>query len=480
MTRPGRAYYRYRDREQVLQIALEPNTPRLLHASISVFYGAIHTVAKISDLPARVADTQAFLDDLCRVCLSDNPGECGDGCAKIVWPECAPNSRFTLMQNRPNSSSWRTDTTRRRTTFSTSWSVFLPLPEAQSGSQTDRRINAASQASKGGSNLDPMLDWARSGLTFIREGIPEDPTAAAAGPASRGARASPDVDALLSAPDVPEAEREALLAEARRMADWTVLKKARSEVFLRVDLLRADDATEDDSWLDRTELWQSFLSQWSAAEQARFAAAANEQAHELRRTGPGGDLEWAWWAGRETAGAAGKAGVIKAHQESAADSVRESGGGGGGDSSSRKGSPAPSVRSPSLLRRKSSREAAGGAGSGGGGGRRRSGESIRRFSLDASSRRSSEFGANAGGGVGGGGSGSGTGSRRPSLELRTSSSTTAAAAAVGAAGTDAAGEDLAGRMAVPPIEVEATRSVLGRYLEQVKGYLGAARKHQVR
>lgn len=74
MTRPGRAYYRYRDREQVLQIALEPNTPRLLHASISVFYGAIHTVAKISDLPARVADTQAFLDDLCRVCLSDNPG----------------------------------------------------------------------------------------------------------------------------------------------------------------------------------------------------------------------------------------------------------------------------------------------------------------------------------------------------------------------------------------------------------------------
>ncbi|BGP58145.1 hypothetical protein JCM8202v2_005806 [Rhodotorula sphaerocarpa] len=423
------AYYRYRDREQVLQIALEPNTPRLLHASISVFYGAIHTVAKISDLPARVADTQAFLDDLCRVCLSDNPEP----------------SEFIKLANRH---------------YEKAYYFLYEL------------------ASKGGSNLDPMLDWARSGLTFIREGIPEDPTAAAAGPASRGARASPDVDALLSAPDVPEAEREALLAEARRMADWTVLKKARSEVFLRVDLLRADDVTEDDSWLDRTELWQSFLSQWSAAEQARFAAAANEQAHELRRTGPGGDLEWAWWAGRETAGAAGKAGVVKAHQESAADSVRESGG--GGDSSSRKGSPAPSVRSPSLLRRKSSREAAGGAGSGGGGGRRRSGESIRRFSLDASSRRSSEFGANAGGGGGGGGSGSGTGSRRPSLELRTSSSTTAAAAAVGAAGTDAAGEDLAGRMAVPPIEVEATRSVLGRYLEQVKGYLGAARKHQVR
>lgn len=75
-----RAYYRYRDREQVLQIALEPNTPRLLHATIAVFYGAIHTVAKISNLPDRVADTQAFLDDLCRICLSDNTGEFRLGC----------------------------------------------------------------------------------------------------------------------------------------------------------------------------------------------------------------------------------------------------------------------------------------------------------------------------------------------------------------------------------------------------------------
>ncbi|GAA5825350.1 hypothetical protein JCM5353_005630 [Sporobolomyces roseus] len=65
------AYYRLRDREQVLAIALEPNTPRLLHASIAVFYITIYKVANASKLSERVGDIQAFLDDLIKVCLSD-------------------------------------------------------------------------------------------------------------------------------------------------------------------------------------------------------------------------------------------------------------------------------------------------------------------------------------------------------------------------------------------------------------------------
>lgn len=271
-------------------------------------------------------------------------------------------------------------------------------------------------ASKGGSKLDPILGWAHSGLAFIREGIPCDP----AHPESK--RAGVDIDGLLARPDTTH-----LVDEARRMADWTVLKKARSDVYLRLDLLRADTSADDDDgdWLDRTDLWQSFLAQFPPDEQERFATAANEQAHELRRTGPGGDLEWAWWAARETAGAAGKAGVVKAHQESAADAVRKS-----------------SVDYERAQQQQHHHHPAPSA-------RRKSGESLRRFSLETGgSRRSSRD------------------LKRPSLDFmkRTSSQP----------------NDLAGKLAVPPPEVEATRSVLGQYLDQVKGYLGAAKKHQVR
>ncbi|GAA5989987.1 hypothetical protein JCM10908_002410 [Rhodotorula pacifica] len=410
------AYYRYRDREQVLQIALEPNTPRLLHASIAVFYGAIHAVAKISNLPDRVADMQAFLDDLCRICLSDN----------------TEPAEFIKLANRHYEKAY----------------YFLH-----------------ELASKGGSHLDPILDWARSGLGFIREGIPTDSTA------GKGSRAGPDIDGLLASPHLSEKERADLLAEARKMAEWTVLKKARSDVYLRLDLLRADErisqnaADHDDhdgDWLDRTVLWQSFLEQFPPSEQERFAAAAATQAQEGRRTGPGGDLEWAWWAARETAGAAGK-GIVKAHQESAADAVRKgsmdfqrtpSGAGGGGTSSPRAGS---RKRSSDLGTRKKSfdRHNSNSNGNSGAEASRRKSQESRRFSLDTTRRHSGET------------------SRRPSLDLRNNSSSS------GQGQQGAAAEEVG--LAVPPPEVEKTReSLLGRYMEGVKGYLTNARQKQVR
>ncbi|GAA5877826.1 hypothetical protein JCM3774_000188 [Rhodotorula dairenensis] len=404
------AYYRYRDREQVLQIALEPNTPRLLHASIAVFYGAIHTVAKISNLPDRVADTQAFLDDLCRICLSDN----------------TEPAEFIKLAKRHYEK------------------VYYFLHEL---------------ASKGGSHLDPMLDWARSGLGFIREGIPSS-----ADPNSP--RAGLDLDELLSSPNLSEEDKASLLAEARKMATWTVLKKARSEVYLRLDLLRAEDdsshgdvfaAEEDED--TRSVLWQSFLAEFSPSEQDRFAAAAAEQATEGRRTGPGGDLEWAWWAARETAGAAGK-GIVKAHQESAADAVRK----GSMDLQQRRHRPPTSPR-PSF--------------GGGSGGRKRSGEFGRKKSFDhggvpprkshESRRRSFDHG-------GGSRRSSGETSRRPSLDaLRFSSSSLRLGRHDEANGSSTPG------LAVPPPEVEQTRqSLLGRYVEGVRGYLTAAKQRQVR
>lgn len=121
----------------MLQIALEPNTPRLLHATIAVFYGAIHTVAKISNLPDRVADTQAFLDDLCRVCLSDNIGELRLGC-------CLGDGVLTCFrvfgQNRPSSSSSQTGTTKRCTISSTSWCVPAVAASNENKSSTDHTL----------------------------------------------------------------------------------------------------------------------------------------------------------------------------------------------------------------------------------------------------------------------------------------------------------------------------------------------------
>lgn len=69
------SYCRKRDREQVLNIVMEPNTPRLLHASIAVFYGTIYKVANASNLAARLGDLQAFLDDLIHVAYSDKKSE---------------------------------------------------------------------------------------------------------------------------------------------------------------------------------------------------------------------------------------------------------------------------------------------------------------------------------------------------------------------------------------------------------------------
>lgn len=340
------------------------------------------------------------------------------------------------------------------------------------------------QASKGGAHLDPILDWARSGLGFIRDGIP----------ASNGTRAGLDLDDLFSSSKMSDKEKADLLAEARQMAEWTVLKKARSEVYLRLDLLRADldeyaptrgkrydDDEEDEDWLDRSSLWQSFLSEFSPSEQAQFAAAADEQHDEGRRTGPGGDLEWAWWAAQETAGAAGKKGVVRAHQESAADAVRRSstdvhvhrpmssprtsiGGGGGGSSMRKKSSDFGGGGGGGSTRRKSSfdrhRDPTG---------RKSSLESHRRppprSSFDSRSRRPS---------------GETPSSRRPSLDFfRHQQHPSSSSSSALQLQTDERWDG--GGLAVPPPEVETTRqSLLGRYVESVRGYLTTARQQQVR
>ncbi|GAA6024859.1 hypothetical protein JCM11491_005677 [Sporobolomyces phaffii] len=283
------AYYRLRDREQVLAIALEPNTPRLLHASIAVFYDTIYKVANASKLTERVGDIQAFLDDLIRVCLSDKKEP----------------SDFIKLADRHHEK------------------LYYFVHEL---------------GANGGTLLDPLLEWCKSGLEFIHTGIP--PSSEASSPYKR---VGVDVEALLhslpssSASSSPRttasgaakdaaATRERVVAEARHFATWTRHKKVYHDLCLRIDLLEAElvegDARArsdfDAMRLDKDRMWQELLAQDRDAVEdqlSKRAAAPDGTLGELRgdetkaRTDAGGDLEWAWWSAEELAGAAGTAKV---------------------------------------------------------------------------------------------------------------------------------------------------------------------------
>ncbi|GAA5820207.1 hypothetical protein JCM3770_006060, partial [Rhodotorula araucariae] len=266
------AYYRFRDREQVLAIALEPNTPRLLHASIAVFYSTIHAVANASRLSDRVGDLQAFLDDL----------------VEIAGRAAEPAEFIRLAQRHHQA-------------------LYYFVHEL---------------AANGGDLLDPILAWAADGLAFLREGPPETHSSATA--AGAGATADVNIDALLAGADAET--RAGVLREARAFARWTALRKVQHDIELRVDLLLATRSAagasnhDDRAQLSKPALWARYLA-WlplSPALRDSFADAATRQRAEAHRAGPGGDLEWAvWWAARETAGAAGREGIVVAQREAA-------------------------------------------------------------------------------------------------------------------------------------------------------------------
>ncbi|GJN93987.1 hypothetical protein Rhopal_007050-T1 [Rhodotorula paludigena] len=298
------AYYRFRDREQVLAIALEANTPRLLHASIAVFYSTVHAVANASKLSDRVGDLQAFLDDLVKTCESGK----------------TEPSDFIALAGRHDQSLY----------------YFV------------HELAAA------GDLLDPLLDWARSGLRFLRTGVP---SSASSRPSTK--RAGVEVDALLASlpsrgPESPAGaskesqpptaaapssapSQESVLREARAFARWTALKKTQHDLDLRVDLLLAASSSPP-TWvlqLSKRTLWHDYLETLPPPLVRACEAAAKQQHEQAKRTGPGGDLEWAcWWAERETHGAAGRDGVVVAHRESAKEAVAK---GNGASDDGRKG-----------------------------------------------------------------------------------------------------------------------------------------------
>ncbi|GAA5866451.1 hypothetical protein JCM8547_000629 [Rhodosporidiobolus lusitaniae] len=363
------AYYRHRDRLQVLEIALEPGTPKLLHASIAVFYDTIRDVANASKLADRVGDIQAFLNDLVAAVESGKSAQ----------------SDFINLVDRHHQS------------------LYFFLHEL----------------AKAPGLLDPVINYAKSGLDLLDSGIPSS------APATEK-RAGTNVEALLAR--LSSGEQKEILRETWAFASWTAFEKVRKDVQLRCDLLRAasssstsaSTATSTSSTsscssllLDPNSLWQDFLAQSSPADVKIFHATAKAQQENPSRTGPGGDLDFAWWAARELAGAAGK-GVVKAHMESAKETV-----GVGGDEPVQEKGRKEKVRR-GLTTRSSSSSATHAAG----------------FSVVDLSEAKGYEGAE-----------------------------------------DATNED---ELAVPSPLVERTRNLLAGYLEQVKSALSAARQNGVK
>ncbi|KAM0785987.1 hypothetical protein ACM66B_006805 [Microbotryomycetes sp. NB124-2] len=222
------ALCRKRDREQVVAVVMEANTPRALHESIAVFYNTIYKVANASNLSARLGDLQAFLDDLIKTGYSENNKP----------------SDFIKLAGRHDQS------------------LYFLMHEI---------------ASNGGTLLDPLVEWSRSGLKFINEGIPS--TAApkrrssvssrksgskggGGGGSSNGgpARAAVDFDALLSRQS-PE-RQQAVLDEARQLARWTKYRKAFFDICLRIDLAEVEGLSiSTDFELNRDELYEDLICQ---------------------------------------------------------------------------------------------------------------------------------------------------------------------------------------------------------------------------
>lgn len=161
---------------------------------------------------------------------------------------------------------------------------------------------AASQASNGGSLMDPLVEWCKSGLNFIKNGIPFDATIPPSSSSRRAStrssksgrptprephhshRAGVDYESLLST-TTPET-RSAILAEVRSLALWTSYKKSYSDLCLRADLLAMESGIE----LNKSALYSDLLSQ--DRDVLAYLDARGEEAGER----PEDQVSWAWFA----------------------------------------------------------------------------------------------------------------------------------------------------------------------------------------
>ncbi|KAM0749704.1 hypothetical protein T439DRAFT_381276 [Meredithblackwellia eburnea MCA 4105] len=221
-----------RDKEQVLELVMEHNTPVFLKTSISVFYDTIWKVANAANLAERLGDLQAFIDDLLEVALSDKKEP----------------SDFIKLSARHDQH------------------LYYLVHEL---------------ASNGGDLLDPLLDWCKSGLNYIHEGIPIDGERTAE-------RSAVDYDVLLA--EAPPETREAVLTEMRDLALVTSYRKAWADISLRADLLAAGDSKLE---IDKRALYADLLSQDSTV------TSYLETRRGLKGDRPEDSIDWAWFADQD-------------------------------------------------------------------------------------------------------------------------------------------------------------------------------------
>jgi hypothetical protein len=124
--------------------------------------------------------------------------------------------------------------------------------------------------------MDPLIKWCKSGLNFIKSGIPSATS-------RRPTRSGVDYDALLSR--TSPATRTAILSEVRGLALWTSYKKCWSDISLRVDLLAIETGVQ----ADKEALYSDLLSQ--DQEVLDFLEARGEEEGER----PEDSVGWAWF-----------------------------------------------------------------------------------------------------------------------------------------------------------------------------------------
>ncbi|KAL8290246.1 hypothetical protein RQP46_003185 [Phenoliferia psychrophenolica] len=210
-----REYCLKRDKEQVLAIVMEHNTPVLIRSSIAVFYDTIYKIANASNLSERLGDIQNALDDLIQV-ASSSANEASD---------------------------------------------FIKLAARH---EEQVMFFGHELVSNGGGFLDPWFDHAKSGLAFIGKGVPAEP----AGRNPR--RADVNLDDLLNS--VTRETKSAILEECHDLALVTAYKKAYFDICLRADLLAVNGSGLK---VDRETLFSDLLQQIAEYFERRGAGLSN-------------------------------------------------------------------------------------------------------------------------------------------------------------------------------------------------------------
>ena len=140
-----------------------------------------------------------------------------------------------------------------------------------------------------------MIEWCRSGLNFIKQGIPDSDdsrprrrsvtSTKSEREGTKGRRLGSDVDGLLNSVD--SETRAEILTEIRGLEFYTKMKKCAGDIWLRCDLLELNEGVRVNPSAAFNEL---------ASEDRAIMAYVKDAKAELRGNRAEDELAWAWFA----------------------------------------------------------------------------------------------------------------------------------------------------------------------------------------